>query len=133
MLDICHLPILTPTWEYIQLWWSCTIANPIIQLRQACRLEIINQKSYSIRTNPVLHPALSVSISSRLFCTLEIYLQSNTLDFRWSGKFRCEKQRTGRATKKVNFYFLSVYILIIIYYLNNYNEMVAAIQSNKLQ
>lgn len=64
---------------------------------------------------------------------VRIYLQSNTLDFRWrkfrSRKFRCEKQRTVYEKHKILF---SVHILIIIYYLNNDNETIAAIQNNKL-
>jgi hypothetical protein len=43
-----------------------------MQLRRACRLEIINQESRSIRINPVLRLALSVFISDGLFCALAI-------------------------------------------------------------
>lgn len=85
---------------------TAMIANSIMLLYRACRLEIINQESRSIRINPVLRLALSVSIGQTI---LRIYLQSNTLSTRCSGKFSCGKQRMrrGNKEKKSGYKFIS--------------------------
>lgn len=51
---------------------TAMIANPIMLLYRACRLEIINQESRSIRINPVLCLALSVSIRRPFTCNLTL-------------------------------------------------------------
>lgn len=51
---------------------TAMIANPIMLLYRACRLEIINQESRSIRINPVLRLTLSVPIERTFTCNLTL-------------------------------------------------------------